>query len=201
MRRRDFVKLFAGSATTWPLAARAQQGEQVRRIGMLWPFSADDPRGKASLAALQQALRQLGWTEGRNLRIDARWFAGNPDDNRKNAAELIALAPDLIFAPGGAAAATIAAGNPIIPVVFAIVPTRSALASSKIQWTGRRQRHGLPRSNTASDEMGGIAQSRSHRASSGWRSFGIRHNRDRPVGRRSGRGAVIRCGVKSDQRQ
>ncbi|MGB9020970.1 MAG: hypothetical protein WCC77_25505 [Pseudolabrys sp.] len=97
MRRRDFVKLFAGSATTWPLAARAQQGEQVRRIGMLWPFSADDPRGKASLAALQQALRQLGWTEGRNLRIDARWFAGNPDDNRKNAAELIALAPDLIF--------------------------------------------------------------------------------------------------------
>ena len=122
MRRRDFVKLFAGSATTWPLAARAQQGEQVRRIGMLWPFSADDPRGKASLAALQQALRQLGWTEGRNLRIDARWFAGNPDDNRKNAAELIALAPDLIFASGGAAAQPLLQATRIIPVVFAIVP-------------------------------------------------------------------------------
>ena len=67
MRRREFITLFVGSATAWPLAARAQQGEQVRRIGMLWPFAANDPRGKASLAALQQALRQLGWIEGRNL--------------------------------------------------------------------------------------------------------------------------------------
>ena len=122
MRRRDFVKLFVGSATAWPLAARAQQGEQVRRIGMLWPFSANDPRGKASLAALQQALRQLGWIEGRNLRIDARWFAGNPDDNRKNAAELIALAPDLIFASGSAAAQPLLQATRTIPVVFAIVP-------------------------------------------------------------------------------
>src|SRR5262249_54484487 len=122
VRRRDFIKIVAGSATAWPLTAQAQQGEGVRRIGMLWPFSADDPRGKASLAVLKQGLQQLGWIDGRNLRIDARWFAGNPDDNRKNAAELVALAPDLIFATGAATLGPLLQATRTIPVVFTIVP-------------------------------------------------------------------------------
>ena len=203
MRRRDFVKLFVGSATAWPLAARAQQGEQVRRIGMLWPFSANDPRGKASLAALQQALRQLGWIEGRNLRIDARWFAGNPDDNRKNAAELIALAPDLIFASGGAAAQPLLQATRTIPVVFAIVPDPGRRWLRPKSSATRRQRHGIYVIRIRHrSEMGGIAQADRTERQAGGSPSGSRHNRrDRPVGRHPGRGAVIRCGVKSDQRQ
>jgi len=122
VRRRDFIKVIAGSAAAWPFTAQAQQGESVRRIGMLWPFSEDDPRAKASLAALKQGLQQLGWIDGRNLRIDARWFAGNPDDHRKNAAELVALAPDLIFASGATTLGPLLQATRTIPVVFTIVP-------------------------------------------------------------------------------
>jgi len=122
VRRRDFIKVIAGSAAAWPFTAQAQQGEGVRRIGMLWPFSADDPRAKASLAALKQGLQELGWIDGRNLRIDARWFAGNPDDHRKNAAELVALAPDLIFASGATTLGPLLQTTRTIPIVFTIVP-------------------------------------------------------------------------------
>src|SRR5262249_38246587 len=106
----------------WPLTARAQQPEPVRRIGVLWPFSAEDPRAKASLAALKEGLQQLGWIEGRNLRVDARWSTGNLDDNRRNAAELVALTPDLIFASGSAAVGPLLQATRTIPIVFAIVP-------------------------------------------------------------------------------
>ena len=119
MRRREFIT-FLGGAAAWPTTARAQQSE--RRIGVLWSFPADDPRGKASLAALKQELQQLGWTDGRNLRVDARWSAGDPDDNRRNAAELVALTPDLIFASGSAAVGPLLQATRTIPVVFAIVP-------------------------------------------------------------------------------
>ena len=122
MHRRDFIKVIAGSAVAWPLAARAQQSERMRLIGTLWPFSADDAQSKTRLAALLEGLRQLGWTEGRNLRIEARWFAGDPDDNRKNAAELVALGPDLIFASGSATAGPLLQATRTIPIVFAIVP-------------------------------------------------------------------------------
>ena len=93
MRRRDFIKVIAGSAVAWPLAARAQQPERMRRIGVLMSLAADDPEGQARIAAFLQGLAQLGWTDGRNVRIDLRWGAGNADDIRKYAAELIALAP------------------------------------------------------------------------------------------------------------
>ena len=119
MRRREFITVLGGAAA-WPLTAGAQQPE--RRIGVLWPFSAEDLRGKASLAALKQGLQQLGWTDGRNLRVDARWSAGDPDDNRRNAAELVALTPDLIFASGSAAVGPLLQATRTIPVVFAIVP-------------------------------------------------------------------------------
>src|SRR5215469_2498124 len=121
MRRREFITLLGlGGAAAWPLTAGAQQPE--RRIGELWPFSAEDQRGKASLEALKQGLQQLGWTDGRNLRVDARWSAGEPDDNRRNAAELVALTPDLIFASGSAAVGPLLQATRTIPVVFAIVP-------------------------------------------------------------------------------
>ena len=90
MRRREFITL-AGAAA-WPLAARAQQGERMRRISVLMPFTADDPAGQTRLLAFAQALAQLGWTDGRNIRIDLRWGAGDPERIRRYAAELVALA-------------------------------------------------------------------------------------------------------------
>src|SRR5262245_54540286 len=88
-RRELLVALGGGAAAAWPLAARGQQ-ERMRRIGMLSPFSENDFQSRARLSAFHQGLQKLGWTEGSNLRIDARWFGGGTDDNRKNAAELIA---------------------------------------------------------------------------------------------------------------
>src|SRR6516225_9944474 len=86
LKRRDFITLFGG-ATAWPLAARAQQGERMRRIGVLMGIAADDPAGQVRLAAFLQGLQQLGWTEGRNVRIDIRWGAGDAERNRALATE------------------------------------------------------------------------------------------------------------------
>jgi putative ABC transport system substrate-binding protein len=106
MRRREFIGGILGSAATWPLAARAQQGEQMRRIGVLTSgAAADDPDGQVRSAAFVQGLQQLGWTDGRNIRIDYRWGAGDADNMRKYAAELVALAPDVILASGTASVA------------------------------------------------------------------------------------------------
>ena len=85
MRRRDFISLIGGSAVGWPLVARAQQTEQMRRIGVLMSLAADDPGGQARVAALQQGLQQLGWTGGRNMHIDVRWGAGDAERFRKYA--------------------------------------------------------------------------------------------------------------------
>src|SRR2546429_7249217 len=98
-RRREFITLLGGAAA-WPLAARAQQADRVRRIGVLLGFAADDPEGQTRLAAFAEGLEQLGWTFGGNVRIDTRSGAGNADDTRKYAAELAALAPDVILAAG-----------------------------------------------------------------------------------------------------
>jgi putative ABC transport system substrate-binding protein len=101
MRRRDFITLLGGSAVAWPLAARAQQPERMRRIGVFMSLAADDKQGQARLAAFLQGLQELGWADGRNVRIDVRWGAGDADRNRRHAAELVALAPDVILASGG----------------------------------------------------------------------------------------------------
>ena len=98
MRRRRFMVLLGGAATAWPLAVRAQQPEGMRRVGVLMNQAANDPEGQARVAAFLQGLEQLGWTKGHNVRIEYRWSAGNDADNRKNALELVALAPDVIFA-------------------------------------------------------------------------------------------------------
>jgi len=98
--RREFITLLGGAAAVWPLAARAQQGERVRRIGVLMNQAADDPETHERSTAFRQGLQQLGWIEGRNMRLDIRYGAANPDYARKGAAELVALAPELILASG-----------------------------------------------------------------------------------------------------
>jgi putative ABC transport system substrate-binding protein len=106
VKRREFITLLGGAAAAWPLAARAQQ--PMRRIGVLMPTGADDPVGQSRLTAFLQALAQLGWTDGGNARIDIRWSAGDPDRIRRYAAELVALAPDVVLAP---TSSTVAAGR------------------------------------------------------------------------------------------
>lgn len=98
MRRRYFIAL-AGSAAVWPLAAQGRDGEPMPRVGMLMSTTEINPEGPARLAAFQRELEQLGWTDGRNVKVDVRWSGGNADDIRKYAAELVALAPDVILAP------------------------------------------------------------------------------------------------------
>jgi putative ABC transport system substrate-binding protein len=122
MRRREFITLLGGAAAAWPLAARAQQHEQMRRIGVLSPLTADDPDSKARFATFVQALQQLGWTDDRNVRIEYRWGAGNPDTIRKYAAELAALVPDVILSTGSATVGPLLQVTRAVPIVFAQVP-------------------------------------------------------------------------------
>ena len=121
MRRREFMALLGGAAAAWPVAARAQQPERMRRIGVLMALSADDPQSPVRVAAFAQELQQLGWTIGRNVRIDYRWGAGNGDEARKYAAELAALAPDVILANGSPAVAALQSASRTVPIVFVTV--------------------------------------------------------------------------------
>src|SRR5262245_17985455 len=102
MKRREFITLLGG-VVAWPLAARAQQSERMRRIGVLTAFTPNDQESRARIAAFQQGLQKLGWTDGGNVRIDTRWAAGDVDFFRRYAAELVALAPDVILANGALA--------------------------------------------------------------------------------------------------
>jgi ABC-type uncharacterized transport system substrate-binding protein len=120
VKRRTFITLLGGAAAAWPLSARAQQSDRMRRIGVLMYLAADDAEGQARLAAFAQALKQLGWSDGRNLRIDTRW--ANADDIRKHAAELAALAPDvLLAATGTATVAPLLQATRTVPIVFVSV--------------------------------------------------------------------------------
>jgi putative ABC transport system substrate-binding protein len=123
MRRRDFIKGFVGSAAAWPLAVRAQQGDRMRRIGVLSSGGAvDDTDAMTFLAAFRQGLEQLGWTEGRNVQIDARFGQGDADRIRKYAAELVALAPDVILSGGAVATEQLTKTTRTVPIVFVVVP-------------------------------------------------------------------------------
>jgi putative ABC transport system substrate-binding protein len=120
MRRREFMRLLGGAAA-WPLAARAQQRERMRRISVLMGLAADDTESQARLAAFAQGLQQSGWIVGQNVRVDYRWGAGNADTMRKYAAELVALAPDVILAHSSAAVAPLLQATRTVPIVFALV--------------------------------------------------------------------------------
>jgi putative tryptophan/tyrosine transport system substrate-binding protein len=117
MRRREFITLL-GAAAAWPLAARAQQGERMRRIGVLMNLAADDAEGQARLATFRQGLQQLGWIEGRNAHLDIRWGAGDAERFRRYAAELVALAPDLILAASGSTMPPLLHATRTVPIVF-----------------------------------------------------------------------------------
>src|SRR6266851_730705 len=122
MKRREFITLFGGAAATWPFAARAQQPNRMRLIGVLQGLTADDAQGKVRFAAFQQELQQLGWTDGHNVRFNHRWGEGNADVTRRQAAELLALAPDVILTTGGQATEVMLKATRTVPVVFAVVP-------------------------------------------------------------------------------
>src|SRR5258707_15695085 len=119
MKRRDFIALLGGAPAAWPLAARAQQGEQVRRIGVLMNTGADEPEAQARLAAFMQGLQELGWAVGRNMRIDYRWSVGDVAGLYKDAAELVALRPEVILAGVGGTVAALQQASRTVPIVYA----------------------------------------------------------------------------------
>ena len=149
MQRREFITLLGGAAVAWPLAARAQQADRMRRVGVLVNRVADDPEEQARLAAFLQGLQELGWTDGRNVRIDYRWAATDADRYRTFAAELVALAPDVIVASGSQSVAALQQATRTVPIVFANVIDPVGAATSRA-WRGRAVTPpGLRRSNTA----------------------------------------------------
>ena len=121
MQRREFITLLGGAAAAWPLAARAQQPERMRRIGILLATTADDVEFQAWVGAFLQALALLGWTIGRNVRIDTRWATANAGEIRRHAAELAALAPDVILAHGASTVGALLQATRTVPIVFPIV--------------------------------------------------------------------------------
>jgi len=132
VRRREFFTLLSGAAAAWPLAARAQQADRMRRIGVLLNLAADDPMGQARVAAFVQGLQAAGWSDGRNVRIDTRWAAADPGNYRKYAAELIALGSDVVLASTTAAVAQLQQASRAVPIVFVSVidPVGSGLIAS-----------------------------------------------------------------------
>jgi putative ABC transport system substrate-binding protein len=136
MRRRKFITLLGGAVAGWPLAARAQQGDRVRRIGILLPVAADDAEFQTRVGAFLQGLQQLGWTIGRNVRIDTRWAGASASEIRRHAAELVALAPDVILAHGAPTLGPLLEATRTVPLCSRSSGIRSPPASS-IAWRGR----------------------------------------------------------------
>ena len=121
MKRREFITLLGGAAVAWPLGGRAQQGEQMRRIGVLMPATADDPEFQARVGAFLQALALSDWTIGANVRIDAHWAGADAANIRRHAAELVALAPDVILAYGASTVRPLLQATRTVPIVFPVV--------------------------------------------------------------------------------
>ena len=123
MKRRAFISLLGGAAAaTWPLAVSAQPPDRMRRVSVLMPLAADDVEGQARLAAFLQGLQQLGWIDGSNVQIDTRWTTGDAERIRKDAAELLALAPDVILAAGGQIMTLLLQATRTVPIVFTQTP-------------------------------------------------------------------------------
>jgi len=135
VRRREFIVLLGSATAAGPSAARAQQPERMRRVGVISALTADDSEALARNAAFLQGLGELGWTVGRNVRIDYRWSAGNLENSRKYAAELVALAPDVILAPSGANVGELQQASRTVPIVFAgvIDPVGSGFVDSLVR--------------------------------------------------------------------
>jgi putative ABC transport system substrate-binding protein len=136
--RREFITFLGGAAAAWPLAARGQRSNRVRRIGVLMPAAADDPESLARVGAFLQGLQELGWTDGRNVRIEYRWGSGNAERIRKYGAELVALTPDVILATGTSAMGPLQQGTRTVPIVFVNVsdPVSSGFVRSLARPSG-----------------------------------------------------------------
>ncbi len=203
MKRRQFITLLGGTTAAWPLAARAQQPGGMRRIGVLMAAAADDPEIQARHAAFVQGLAQLGWTVGRNLRVDTRWSTTNADDLRRHAAELAALAPDVLLgASGTTTAAALLQATRTVPIVFAIVvdPVGAGFVASLARPGGNATgfllfEYGL--SGKWLELLKEIAPRMTRAAV--LRDSGHRL-RDRAVRRHPGGGAVLRSGVEPGRR-
>jgi putative ABC transport system substrate-binding protein len=132
MQRRDFIKGITGAAAVWPLTARAQQPDRVRLIGVLLPALKDDSDYQQWVGAFLKALQGLGWIDGRNVRVDINWAGGSSAELRKQAVELVALAPDVILAPGTNAVGALMQATHTVPIVFPIIadPVAGGFAES-----------------------------------------------------------------------
>ena len=147
MRRREFIG-FLG-ATAWPIAARAQQAERLRRIGVLLPATADDVEFQARFGAFLQGLQQLGWSIGHNVRIDTRWATANAAEIRRHAAELAALAPDVILAHGASTVGPLLQATHTVPIVFPIAVPRRTVAMTAVHAAIVVPVHGVSRRTTS----------------------------------------------------
>jgi putative ABC transport system substrate-binding protein len=163
MKRRQFITLIGGTAIAWPLAANAQQGERMRHVGVLISLTADDPQSKARVTAFLRACRAFGWADGRNLSIDYRWGGGDVSRMRSYAAELIALAPDVVVAGGSEATAAFQQATRNVPIVFVNVgdPVGAGFVDSLSRPSGNAT--GFSFSNTVSARNGWNCSKRSHR--------------------------------------
>ena len=195
MKRREFISLLGGAAA-WPLAARAQQGERMRRIGVLINLAADDPQGRARGAAIREGLQQLGWIDGRNVQFDYRWAAGDPGRIRRYAEELVALAPDAIVCHGSGDRRTVAAGHPHDPDRIRLRSRSRRRRLCKEPCTPGRQCHRFHRLRIwPGREMVGAAEAdRSPRYASGRHSRSRHYRGDWPIRRDPGCVAVAWSG-------
>ena len=198
LKRREFFTLLGG-AGAWPLAARAQQTERVRRVGVLVASPADDAEFQARMAAFNEGLTKLGWTEGRNVQIDTRWATTNADDLRKHAAELAASTPDvLVAASGTATVAVLLQATRTVPIVFAVVidPVGAGFVASLARPGGNATgftvyEYGL------SGKWLELLKQIAPRRDAGGSPTGSRHRlRDRAVRCCPGGGAVLGSGVE-----
>ena len=169
MRRREFITLLGSAAASWPLAARAQQTERVRRIGVLLAYAESDSEAQAMIAAFREGLQKLGWTEGRNVRIDYRWAAADTELMQRFAKDLVALQPDLILSQTTPTTAALLQQTRTIPIIFATVsdPVGSGFVASLPRPSGNvtRFRHyrGLAGRKVAGAAQGDCAPRRSGR--------------------------------------
>ena len=202
IRRREFITLLGGVAAAWPLAARAQPSDRMRHIGVLMNTGPEDPEGKTRNVAFERALQELGWTDGRNVRIDYRWGAGDADRIRRYAVELVSLSPDVILTVGSATAGPLLQATRTLPIVFvqAPDPVGAGFVDTLARPGGKCHRL-YPVRIRHQREMAGITQrDRAGRDASGGPSGCCHSRRDRPVGRDPVRGAVVRGGVEPGRR-
>jgi len=198
MKRREFITLLGG-AVALPLAARAQESERMRRIGVLLPGTADDAEYQARMATFLQGLQQLGWSDGRNLRIDIRYAAGDANLTRKYAAELVALAPDVILAPGSTSLGPLLQATRTVPIVFATIldPVGAGFVDSLARPGGNAT--GFIAFEYGLSGMVGTAQADRAKPDASRDPSGSSHcRRDRAVCRDPVCGAVVRGGVAAD---